>query len=373
MFSLDDDLIYLNHAAVAPWPTAVTRAVRDFAEQNQTCGAEHYPRWIETETRLRERFATLLNAPSADDIALVKNTSEALSFVAAGLDWRDGDQVIGVRDDFPSNRLPWCSLADRGVSFVGVDVNQASDPEAALIDAMTPATRLLTVSSVHYATGLRLNLDRLGQACRDHGVLFCVDAIQSLGLIPFDVQACGADFVAADGHKWLLGPEGLGVFYCRASLRDSLKLTQFGWHMVENTGDYTAEEWQPAATARRFECGSPNMLGVHALAASLELILDTGVEQIFKHVDTINAYIADKAVENGFHIDSLKRSDQRRSGIVVVGVGPHDNAQIWTRLMKQRIVTAPRGGGIRFSPHLDNTPAQIDHTISALAQLVNVK
>ncbi len=371
MFDLDPDLIYLNHAAVAPWPTAVARAVTDFAAQNRFQGAEHYPAWAAVEADLRVQLATLLNAPSSDDIALVKNTSEALSFVAAGLDWRPGDAVVGIVDDFPSNRLPWLALADQGVGFVGVDVNRAADPEAALIEALTADVRLLAVSSVHYATGLRIDLVRLGQACRDRGVLFCVDAIQSLGLIPFDVQACGADFVAADGHKWLLGPEGLGVFYCREELRPRLRLTQFGWHMVADVGAFDAPDWLPADSGRRFECGSPNMLGVHALAASVRAILETGVEHIFTHVDSLNCYLIEQAGEMGVSLAGGKPPETRRSGIVVVPVSPHDNVKIWQKLMADRVVTAPRGGGIRFSPHLHNHAAQIDKALASLARAMN--
>lgn len=365
-FNLDPELIYLNHAAVAPWPQVSADAAAGFAQQNATMGAEHYLDWVEVEQRLRQRLARLINAAGPDDIALVKNTSEALSLVASGLDWRAGDEIVGIAGDFPSNRFVWQSLADQGVRFVPVDTLAAANPEAALMAAIGPRTRLLAVSSVHFATGLRLDLDQLGAHCQAQGVLFCIDAIQSLGAIPFDVSACQADFVAADGHKWLLGPEGLGLFYCRPSLRDHLKLHQFGWHMVEQLGDYATSAWQPASTARRFECGSPNLLAAHALAASLALIELTGVEHILKHLLMLNRHLVESAKE--FCLFPVPGSGQvgRESGILTLGINGADATTVWQKLMAKRIVTAPRGGGIRFSPHLHNTTAQLDEALLAL-------
>ncbi|MGR8942282.1 MAG: aminotransferase class V-fold PLP-dependent enzyme, partial [Gammaproteobacteria bacterium] len=211
-FPLAEDLIYFNHAAVAPWPARTRRAVAEFAEQNCRYGAAFYPDWLKKEGLLREQLQALINAPSADDIALVKNTSEALSFVAYGLEWRAGDNIVSSNEEFPSNRLPWESLAAQGVELRQADLYSAASPEEALFAAVDRNTRLLTISSIQFATGLRLDIERIGAFCKQRGILFCVDAIQSIGAVRFDVQACQADFVMADGHKWMFGPEGLGVF-----------------------------------------------------------------------------------------------------------------------------------------------------------------
>ncbi|MGZ8928743.1 MAG: aminotransferase class V-fold PLP-dependent enzyme, partial [Methylobacter sp.] len=204
-FPLADKLIYLNHAAVGVWPKRTCTAVKRFAEENMRYGARNYPAWLHKEMELRRQFQALINAPSPDDIALVKNTSEALSFVAYGLDWRAGDNVVSSNEEFPSNRLPWQSLADRGVEFRQADLAAAGSPEDALFALVDRRTRLLTISSIQFASGLRLDLDKIGAFCKQRNILFCVDAIQSLGAVQFDVQACGADFVMADGHKWMLG------------------------------------------------------------------------------------------------------------------------------------------------------------------------
>ncbi|TPW13737.1 MAG: hypothetical protein FD130_1522, partial [Halothiobacillaceae bacterium] len=237
-FPQEPGLCYLNHAAVAPWPKRTMQAVTQFAIENMTLGATHYPRWLTKEAQLREQLRELINAPTRDDIALLKNTSEALSVVAYGLPWQAGDNIVISDQEFPSNRIVWESLANRGVELRSVALESAATPEEALLQAIDSRTRLLSISSIQYATGVRLHLERLGDYCHTHQVLFCVDAIQSLGALPLDVQAIHADFVMADGHKWLLGPEGVALFYCSSRAREWLTLQQFGWHMVENLGDY---------------------------------------------------------------------------------------------------------------------------------------
>ncbi|MFN2349620.1 MAG: aminotransferase class V-fold PLP-dependent enzyme [Thioalkalivibrio sp.] len=365
-FPLEPGLIHLNHAAVGPWPARTAQAVQRFAEANMREGSRAYLQWMKEEQRLRELLARLINAPSPEDIALLKNTSEALSMVAYGLDWTSGDNVVCPSEEFPSNRLVWQSLQPRfGVQTRLVDLAQSPDPEAALIEALDGNTRLLSVSAVQYASGLRLDLERLGAACRARGVLFCVDAIQQLGALPFDAQACQADFVAADGHKWMLGPEGLALFYVRPEIRDRLKLNQYGWHMVEHLGDYDRMDWAPARSARRFECGSPNMLAIHALAASLDLLLETGLENIANVISGKIEYLIDSIESKGFEILSPKAS-ARRAGILTFRHEGQDMGKLYQRLMEAGVLCAHRGGGVRFSPHFYTPEAALDAALDLL-------
>jgi cysteine desulfurase/selenocysteine lyase len=349
-FRLADDICYLNHAAVAPWPQRTVEAVQRFAAENGRVGSQHYERWLQTEHQLREQLRQLLNAGSSDEIALLKNTSEALSVVAYGLDWRAGDEIVISDQEFPSNRIVWESLAPLGIKVVQVDMGSSSSPEQALMAALTAKTRLLSVSSVQYASGLALDLELLGAECRRRGVLFCVDAIQSIGVKPFDVQVCQADFVMADGHKWMLGPEGLAVFYCRREWIPRLALRQFGWHMVEAVGDYDRKDWRPAASARRFECGSPNMLGVHALHASLGLLLEVGVDQVSDLVSSKVSYLIDILTKHSADIVS-PTEPARRAGIVTFRLPGVASDALFRHLQAHGVICALRGGGIRFSPH----------------------
>jgi len=366
-FILSSDLCHLNHAAVAPWPKRTVEAVARFAEENGSSGSRHYQRWLETEQSLRVQLQTLIGADSSDEIALLKSTSEALSVVAYGLDWSAGDQVVISSQEFPSNRIVWESLKPLGVEVIEVDLDSGISPEQQMIDAITARTRLLSVSSVQYASGLALDLQPIGAACRQRGVAFCVDAIQGLGVKPFDVQACQADFVMADGHKWMLGPEGLALFYCRSEWIDRLTLRQYGWHMVEAMGDYDRREWRPADTARRFECGSPNMLGIHALQASLSLLLEVGIQNVFDSVSSKISYLIDKITIN----DGIILSEQvphRRAGIVTFRFEGEDIDARYRYLQRNGVICALRGGGIRFSPHFYTSKTTLERALSVLTQ-----
>ena len=367
-FALDPDICYLNHAAVAPWPKRTALAVERFARENMLRGASDYPRWLELEQRLRERAAWLIGAPSPDDIALLKNTSEGLSFVAGGLDWLPGERIVGIGDDFPSNRVVWESLAARGVHFDKVDVHAAADPEQALIDALRPETRLMAVSSVHFATGLRFDLARLSAACRERGVLLCIDAIQSLGALPFDLREVPADFVVADGHKWMLGPEGLALFYVNPAIRDRLRLLEYGWAMREASGDYGTGSWQIARSARRFECGSPNMLGIHGLEASLSLLEEVGMEAIAGHLYSNVRYLREwlSAIPGMRIITPAPR--ERHAGILAFAVEGIDSETLYRRLMARQVICACRGGFVRFSTHFHTREATLERTLEILRE-----
>lgn len=371
-FPVHEQLIHLNHAAVAPWPQVTVDAIRTFAEENARQGSLAYPQWLEVEQALREKARRLLNALSADDIALVKNTSEGLSIVAYGLNWQAGDNVVGIRQEFPSNRFVWSSLASKGVEFRQLDMTTCSEePEDALLALCNERTRLISISAVQYASGLRMDLAKVGAFCRQHNILFCVDAIQHLGVIPFDVQAIKADFVAADGHKWMLAPEGLGLLYVRREMAEQLSLTQYGWHMAAGMADYSAESFTPYSHARRFECGSPNMLGIHALNASLGLLLDIGMEEVWRQVSTKMDYLLEglRAIPGMEILSDLR--PPRRSGILTFRPATQDLNALFQYLQNRHVFCALRGGGIRLSPHFHTPESQLDSLLQLLRQYLS--
>jgi selenocysteine lyase/cysteine desulfurase len=362
-------MIYLNHAAVAPWPERTVTEVVRFAQENGFNGSAHYAHWLGVESELRRLLAELINAPSVDDIALLKSTSEGLSAVAYGLDWRAGDNIVSIAQEFPSNRIVWESLQNQGVELRLLDLNCSDDPENDLLTLCDENTRLLSVSSVQYAAGQRLKLQVLGDYCKAHDTIFVVDAIQSLGAIPFDLSACHADIVVADGHKWMLGPEGVALFYCHATLRRQLKLHQFGWHMVESMGDFDRTDWQTAQSARRFECGSPNMLGIHALHASLSLIHEIGLSKISADINRNTDHIIEQVDAAGFEL-LTPRASFKRAGIVTFRVPDRDNQALYQGLMQQQVMCAYRGAGIRFSPHFYNHENEIKNAFKRLSGLL---
>jgi cysteine desulfurase/selenocysteine lyase len=368
-FPLDPQLLYLNHAAVAPWPRRAAMAAQRFAEENLHSGATYAQQWLEQEQGLRQLAAKLLNAPQAEDIALVKNTSEALSMVAFGLNWQPGDKVVITDQEFPSNRIPWEALSRKGVKLVTAKLDQAETPEAAIAKACTTNTKLISVSSVQYASGLRMDLKAIGALARQHQALYCVDAIQSLGALTFDVESIGADFVMADAHKWLLGPEGIALFYSHPKARTQLKLYEYGWHMVEALGDYDRHEWQPAASARRFECGSPNTLGIVTLKGSLSLLLEIGISNVEQRVIANQRYLR-KRLEKDSRIQILTSDDpKRQSGILHFRIKDKNDdyhKALYQSLLDQQLICAYRHKGIRLSPHFYTPEPVLDKAVSMI-------
>jgi len=360
-FKLDTNLIYLNHAAVAPWPVCTVNAVKQFAEECGEVGSSHYLQWLKIEQQLKNNLATLINAQSADEIALLKNTSEGLSIIAKGIAWRNGDNIVISNEEFPSNFIVWDALRAQGVELRIANVSNTAYPEKAIIEQMDSNTRLLSISAIQYASGLRMNLELLGKACKSYHALYCVDAIQQIGALQFNVQAMDADFVIADGHKWMLGPEGLALFYCKQSRIEELQLQQFGWHMVDDLSDFdNMTNWQPARTARRFECGSPNTLATHALYASVGLLLEHGMHIIQNAVlNNVRSLIKLFSAIPDISIISPTNID-RHGGIFSFKKHNSDNQQVYQYLVQKGVVCAPRGGGIRLSPHYYNQHSEFE-------------
>ncbi|WP_373656869.1 aminotransferase class V-fold PLP-dependent enzyme [Thiohalorhabdus sp. Cl-TMA] len=363
-FPVTENHIYLNHAAISPWPERARRAVQAFAEGITRDGSLHFQDWQETERSLRERIRDLLNASGTETIALVPNTSAGLSLVAAGLDWRPGDNVVITDSEFPSNRMPWEALAGQGVEVREALCTPAGDAdcEGNILRLVDDRTRVVSVSSVQFGTGRALDLERIGQALSGSDTAFCVDAIQSLGAFPFDLEAIRADFVAADGHKWLLGPEGLGLFYCAPQWLERLHLHQWGWHMAEPFGDFDAREWRPATTARRFEPGTPNTPSNHALEASLSLLQEVGIVRVAERIQARVEYLIEglSALSDAEFISPVDAG--LRAGILNVRFGGRTD-KVYQALREGGVQVLTRAGGIRFAPHFYNRYSELDRVL----------
>lgn len=358
--------LYANHAAVGPWPKVATQAVVEFARENSQLGPEKYSRWLLREKRLRKGLAALINAVSIDDIALLKNTTEGICTVANGIDWNKGDNIVLPLGEFPSNRLPWLALQRYGVEVREVDIRSTDNPESALLTRMDERTRLLSVSAVQWTDGLRLRLETLGQACRQNGVLLFVDAIQQMGAMQMDVQACGIDFLAADGHKWLLAPEGIAAFYCSEKAREQLQLRQHGWHMVDGAYDFNRDEWPASQSAVRFEAGSPNMLGQAALHASVDLLHDVGMSHVEACVSD-NSRALSEGLAKIRGLELLRPFDpQRVSGIVSFKPLKLSPASLYRALKRRQLTASVRGDAIRLSPHFYQVGKPIEEMLAVI-------
>ena len=367
------DIIHLNHAGIGRWPMRTVRAIHRFAEENARYGAIHSADWSKHASTLRTMLANLINAESKDEIALLKNTSEALSLIAYGIDWQAEDNIVVGKQEFPSNRIVWESLKNtHAVEVRVVDLYTDVTPERALIEASDEHTRLIAVSSIQYATGYRMDLNYLGRHCRIADILFCVDAIQSLGAAAIDVQNSCIDFLAADAHKWLLAPEGIALLYCKNLHIPKLKLNQYGWNMMNDCNNYDALyneadilKWQLKANAQRFECGSLNHLGIYALHASLALLMEVGLAEIYSRIALNVGYLAEHLDRSRF--EPLTPDDKaRRGGIFTFKVLRRDTKTLFKHLMANKVFCAYRGGGIRLSPHFYNKAEDLDTVLEIL-------
>ncbi len=361
---------YFDHAAVSPLTTRAQTALAEWAADFTDNGLAHYSRWLARIDEVRRLAGRLLHADPLD-VAFIKNTSEGVGIVAEGLDWRPGDNVVTAEDEYPANIYPWLNLADRGVELRRVASRDGRLSLDDLLAAMDGRTRLVTISWVEYASGFRNDLDAIGEACRQRGVLFFVDAIQALGAFSIDVSRSPIDFLAADGHKWLLGPEGAGIFWIRRDLVDRLHPVGVGWHSVVGAWDFAAIDFRLKPNAGRWEGGSLNIAGITALGASLELLLEIGIEAIANRILELTARLRADVERTGWTVYG-PRLDTERSGIVSL-VAPAGRAAGFTpavvrHLRQQGVVVNHRAGRVRVSPHAYNTPEEVDRLVKLLGE-----
>lgn len=355
---------YLDHAAVAPISGPARDALLQWAEDAACNGATYYKDWIEKIEQLRTSAARTI-AARPDEIALVRNTTEGIHLVAEGFPWQPGDNVVTWADEFPSNQYPWIHLADRGVETRRIPGNgEKPDPDR-LAAACDRRTRIVTISWVAYSSGWRHDLDRLAEIAHGCGALLFVDAIQGLGVFPLDMGKTPIDFLAADGHKWLLGPEGAGLFFTRREHLNLLRPLGVGWNSVVHAHDFNRIELVFKDSAARYEGGSPSTAGWIALGASLQLLTSFGMEAIARRV----LEITDLACERLQQIGAVIRSDRRpqhKSGIVAFELPGRDPEAVKTRCLERGVVLSCRSGRLRISPHAYNDASDVDRLIEAV-------
>jgi cysteine desulfurase/selenocysteine lyase len=357
---------YFDHAAVAPLTERARRALVEWAGDLADNGDVHDSARVRRIEEVRRLAGQLLNADPLD-IAFVKNTSEGIGIVAEGLRWRAGDNVVTAEDEYPANLYPWMNLAERGVELRRVPSRDGRILLDDLRAAIDGRTRLVSLSFVEYASGFRNDLFAVGQLCREKNVLFFVDAIQGLGVLPLDVQKTPIDFLAADGHKWLLGPEGAGLFWIRRKLVDQLHPIGIGWNSVIDSRNFNHVELRLKPHAGRWESGSLNVGGILALGASLELLLAVGIDAIAERVLHLTDYLCDRCRQAGLTVYSSRRPGEA-SGIVSL-VMPGDVRAVVRRCRDAGIVVNQRAGRLRVSPHAYNSVEELDRLIELLGAL----
>ena len=363
-FPVSKNYIYMNHAGVAPLSLRVRNAMREFLNDVTDDGAVHAEDWAETAEACRQSAAKLIHA-NVNEIAFMKNTTQGILLAANGIDWHKGENVVTTAVEFPANVYPWWSLKER----YGVETRMVAELEGRiLIDELEAAidsrTRVLTISHVEFASGFRHDIQTIGEICREKGIWFVVDAIQSVGVIDVDVKACGIDILAADGHKWLCAPEGAAIFYCAEERQDQLINTNLGWAGVVNPRDFLNYNLTPKPDATRFEEGSYNSIGLFGLGAAIDLLLEIGVPHIEMRVLDLTGRLIEGLQSKGYNV-STPTKESERSGIVVFHSDCHSTTELYELLQRANVVSAERGG-LRLSPHYYNTTEEIEQVLEAL-------
>jgi selenocysteine lyase/cysteine desulfurase len=356
--------LFFDHCRVAVTPAATVEAMHHFMQATALEGV-NYPEKATRYDRFKQRAATLLGA-SVAEVAFVGNTAHGIHLVANGLPFEDGDNIVTARGEYPDNVYPWLYLERRGVTTRFVEPRDRRVEAEDVITAMDPRTRLVALSFVQFASGYRLDVMRIGEACRARQIPFLLDAVQGVGALGFDVGRTPVDFVAAGGHKWLLGPLGSGIFYCRKERLDDLGVTTIG------TGSMTQHALFPyeiafRSDAERFEGGSAkNTPGIYGLDASLGVVLDAGIDRIEAHILDLTNHAIEGLRSRGYRIESPYESSAQRSGIVTYrGTGKSPD-EIVRHLLRDRIITSTSHLGARIAPHFYNTHDDIDRFLAAL-------
>ncbi|MCO8124852.1 aminotransferase class V-fold PLP-dependent enzyme [Stieleria sp. TO1_6] len=362
---------YLDHAAVGPLSNPAAVALQTYADQAAHEGDTVWPQWAARLDDLRTRFAQLLQA-ERDEICLIPNTSTGINLVAEGFPWQPGDNLIVPDGEFPSNLYPWQNQQSRGVQVRVVPRRDGRVVVDDLIAQIDDSTRIIALSWVGYASGFRADLESLVARAHESDVLVFVDAIQGLGIFDLDLRKIDVDFLAADGHKWLLGPEGMGVAMIRKRHLQTLRCGNVGWNSVRNTFNYDQPRLDLRQSAVRFEPGSANMSGAAALDASLQLFSAVreahGPDAIADRVLGLVQEMADRLGEIGIQT-RMDAQPEHRSGIVTFDVPGREPATVRQHLIDQGCVVSCRGGGIRTGVHAYNNSSDLQQLVAAVASV----
>jgi selenocysteine lyase/cysteine desulfurase len=366
LFPITQRAIYLNHAAVSPPPRPTIEAVEFQLRDVRDNGSLNFQNWIAVKEDARKLLANMLGA-RREQVAFMRNTSDGLSTIANGLQWKAGDNIVTFAREFPSNIYPWLRLRDA----FGVEVRMCEEHDGRvdfteLANLVDKNTRVIAISHVQYASGFRSDLERLGRLARSRDALLVVDLIQSLGVLPVNVDSELVDAAAGASHKWLLTPEGVGYLYLSDRARERIQPTLVGWISVRDPEDYYnfEQEWKEGTLA--WETGTGPAALLYGLKASLELLTSIGTASITQHLEQLTDYLCERLTGNDYEIVSSRKHGEKSQIVCIRHRGDFSAMKLYGHLKSRNIITAPRGDRLRIAPHLYNTPQDIDSLIEAL-------
>jgi selenocysteine lyase/cysteine desulfurase len=366
--------VQFNHAAVCPLPARAAEALVAYARNQAERGSLDWKEWTAETGRLRAAAARLIGADertgAGRSVSIVPNTTWGLDLVAEGFEFRPGDSVVTTASEFPANLTPWVALERKGVTVRRLPTRDGAFTADELFAVCDATTRLVSLSAVAFHTGFRAPVEEVGAFCRAKGIVFGLDAIQAVGAIPVDVAAWNVDFLSADGHKWMLGPEGCGILFTRPELRERLRAPA-GWTNLkrEFLADFRVPERpEYAADATKFEVGALPAPGVYALRASLDLLLEIGLETVGRRIAATLAVLIHGLPKLGF--EPVLFGGPPRSGILAARPPAGKDARYFAKkLNEQAIVVTAREGFLRFSPHVGNDEAEAERVLGTLKSI----
>ena len=366
LFPVIGRAIYLNNAAVSAPPTPTIDAIQSQLADVSENGSVNFRRWLAVKESARQLVAGMLGA-RPEQVAFMRNTSDGLSTVANGLDWRPGENLVTFRHEFPSNLYPWLRLRDaRGVEVRVCEERDGRVDMDELIGLIDDQTRIVAISQVQYASGFRADLERIGRVARAHDALLVVDVIQALGVIPIDVQAELVDVAAAACHKWLLTPEGVGLLYLSDRARARIQPTLVGWISVPNPDDYGNYEQGWNQGTLPWETGTAAVALIHGLVASLTLLTEVGIPRIYAYLETLTDHLCERLGNTDYQVVSSRRAGEKSQIVCIRNRAGMSSLDLYAHLKSKNIITAPRGDRLRISPHFYNTLGEIDELVRAL-------
>jgi len=358
--------IYMNHAAISPLSQLVLNKINDYLNIRSGSQAEDFNDLMRTASDTKDKLGKLINCEPSR-IAFVDNTSNGLNILAQGLDWKLGDRIILNDIEFPSNVYPFLNLKEYGVEIDIVKSNEGVVNTNDIEKLITPQTRLVSISYVQFLSGYRIDLEKLGEVCRKHNIIFCVDAIQALGAIRLDVKKCNIDFLASGAQKWLMALEGTGFIYLTEELQNKISPKYVGWTSVSDAWNLLDYHLTLRRTAARFQNGTLSSIGIYALNASLSLMLELGLDSIEDTILDNTGYFLSALRKSGFNTVLTVSTRENLSGII--SYKPEKSGEVFETLKKNDIHAALREGVIRFSPHFYNTKEEIDRVMAVLKQI----